>query len=126
MARQNLGITTTYEAGEDLSAKQYYLVYLSSADTVSACGANGKAIGILQNEPESGEEAVVALTGISKFVCSETVAVGKYVTSTSAGKGEVVDAAGEHAVGTCVEATSADGDIGALLLGPFTAHADDS
>ncbi len=125
MATQNLGVTQTYKAGEDMSDKQFYLVYLSAADTVSLCTENGKAIGILQNEPESGEEAVVAVSGISKFHAAETVAIGKYVTSTSAGKGEVVDAAGEHAVGMCVEAADAD-EIGALSISLFTAYADDS
>lgn len=126
MAKQKLGVTVTYKAGEDMDEEQYYLVKLSAADTVSLCGGNEKAIGVLQNAPEDGEEAVVAITGISKFVGAEGIAVGKAVTSTTAGKGEVADSAGEWCVGVCTEATSNDGDVGALRIGPFTAHADDS
>ena len=48
----NLGTLT---AAADLSSKQYHFVKLASATTVNVCSATtDRAIGILQNNPESG------------------------------------------------------------------------
>lgn len=87
----------SYIAGADLSAKQYTFVKFGSDNkTVVACGGNERSIGILQNKPESGQAAEVALPGGGgKLKINESVALGKLLTSTSGGLGEVADAAGE-------------------------------
>lgn len=48
----------TFVAAEDLSDLQYHQVDLASATTVAASDANDKSIGVLQNAPASGEQAV--------------------------------------------------------------------
>ena len=87
----------SFKAGADLSALQYTFVKFGSAkDTVAACGANERAIGILMNAPASGERAEVALPGGGAYLkINETVALGKLLTSTSGGLGEVADGADE-------------------------------
>ena len=55
----------TYVAAEDLSALQFHQVDLTTSTTVSASDANDKSIGILQNAPASGEQAVVRTDGES-------------------------------------------------------------
>ena len=55
----------TYVAAEDLSALQFHQVDLTTSTTVSASDANDKSIGILQNAPASGEQAVVRTAGES-------------------------------------------------------------
>jgi len=55
----------TYVAAEDLSDLQYHQVDLTTSTTVSASDANDKSIGILQNAPESGEQAIVRTDGES-------------------------------------------------------------
>jgi len=55
----------TYVAAEDLSDYQYHQVDLTSATTVSASDANDESIGILQNAPESGQQAIVRTAGES-------------------------------------------------------------
>lgn len=55
----------TFVAAEDLSSLQYHQVDLASATTVAASDANDKSIGILQNAPASGEQAVVRTKGES-------------------------------------------------------------
>jgi len=115
----------TFKASGNLST-QYSLVKMENDEEVGNAGANGKAFGILQNTPSDGESAVVKVAGISKFEAGEAVAVGKYVTSTASGLGEVADAAGEHCIGVAIKSTSASGGIGKVVIAPFTAHASDA
>ena len=70
MAYESPGVDVgTFTAAADLSAKQYHFVVLASATTVNVATAITNApIGILQNDPESGEQAVVRISGVSKVV----------------------------------------------------------
>ena len=63
MAYESPGIDIgTFTAAADLSAKQFYFVKLASATTVNVCTAiTDLPIGILQNDPASGEQAVVRI-----------------------------------------------------------------
>lgn len=88
-------IEITLTAAADLSAKQYYAVKLDTDNKAALCGANEKALGILQNKPASGEQAVVRIEGITLCKVAEAVAFGNYLTPTAAGKAEVCDAADE-------------------------------
>lgn len=65
---QALGVLDiTFKAGEDLYAYQYYFVYVSADQTVSKCTTgNVIAVGVLQNKPASGEEALVRVIGTTK------------------------------------------------------------
>jgi len=83
-------------AGEDLSAKQYYAVKISSTGVVSLSGAGENAIGILQNSPQEGEVASVMLLGISKAVYGASVTAGQNLAVDANGK--LVPAAGNAAV----------------------------
>lgn len=62
-------------AGEDLSSKQYYWVkFGSTAPEVKAAAATtDKAFGVLQNDPEDGEEAEVAIGGLAKVIAGTSV-----------------------------------------------------
>lgn len=55
----------TFVAAEDLSSYQYHQVDLASSTTVAASDANDKSIGVLQNAPASGEQAIVRTAGQS-------------------------------------------------------------
>ena len=84
---QALGVLDkTFKAGEDLDTKRYYAVYLSADQTVKVCDGSHTAIGILQNNPKSGEEAVVRLVGTTKAVAGDAISAGKRVKSASTGK----------------------------------------
>lgn len=113
----------TFKASADLRLKQYYLVYMDAADSVNVCGANGKAIGVLQNEPNTGEAAVVRVLGTSKVISHDGsgIAVGDYLTSDANGKAEEVDADKEFCIGMALEASGADDDIIEMLICHFTA-----
>ena len=126
------GIDVTYKCTTDLSAKQFYAVALSANHTVGLAGENAKVVGILQNKPNGtlGESAVVRIMGLSKHVVAEALTVGELLTSSTHGKGEQVDAAGEWCYGIVTDSgdnTVADGDVITIqLTGGIDAQASDA
>ncbi len=105
-------------AGEDLSAKHDKLVML--------CGANERAIGVLMNAPDSGQGAEVALIGGgAKLKISETVALGKLLTSTGTGFGEVADASGEWVAALAIQ-DGVENDVISVLVVAMQAQASDA
>lgn len=62
-------------AAADLSAKQYY--WMEMASTAGQCktlnATTDEAIGILQNDPTSGQEAEVAYAGVAKVIAGTSV-----------------------------------------------------
>lgn len=62
LGHQVFGENATFPAGENLSTHQFRAVKMSG-DNVVLAGAGEKAIGILQNDPVSGQEANVRLFG---------------------------------------------------------------
>lgn len=79
----------TFTAGEDLSSKQYLFIKLHTDGTAKLAGAAGVAVGILQNKPVSGEQAVVRTAGESYLVCngSTAIAVSDLLASDSSSNG---------------------------------------
>ena len=120
------GLEITRDANADLSANQYYFVKLIDDDTCDLAGANERAIGVLQDKPAEGEACAIRVTGTTICIAAEAIAVGKKVTPTAAGKGEVVDAAGEWYGGIALTAAAADGDEFELLLHPGDSVASDA
>ena len=74
----------TFTASADLSAKQFYIVKMSGDNTVTVCAAvTDVPIGVLQNTPASGEQAVVRVAGISKVSADATLAAGDIIGSSA-------------------------------------------
>ena len=125
---QQIGVLDlTFTAGADLSAKQYYAVYLSADQTVSLCTtAHLDAIGVLQNKPKSGEAAVVrpiGAGGTTKVKTGGAIAVGKRVKVDTDGMVIVEstpNATEQWCIGVALEASDADGDIIEIALAPFS------
>jgi len=122
MAIEYGGKDITLLAAEDLSGHQYRYVHQASDTTVDLLDSDTEyPLGILQNAPESGEEAVVRIEGTSKLVMNDAVAVGtkvkaEYVGATDNGKGDAADTDGDLARGVCIFASGAEDDVGAVLL----------
>jgi len=55
----------TFVAAEDLSDYQYHAILINASGLAEVGAANERCIGILQNAPESGEQAVVRTQGQS-------------------------------------------------------------
>lgn len=78
----------TYPAAADLSTYQYHIVGLSSG-AVNVVGSGGVPLGILQNAPASGEQAVVRTLGQSFCDVSAASAIseGSPIEPTTNGVG---------------------------------------
>ena len=122
---QQVGILDlTFTAGEDLSDYQYYAVYLSADNTVKVCTTSHvDAIGVLQNDPESGEEAVVRALGSTKVKVGEAITAGKrcYVDTDGMVMEENAAAQTEvRMIGIMLADAGADGDIAEMFLMHFS------
>lgn len=102
-------------AGEDLSSGQYKAVkHASTAGQVLACAATtDAAIGILQNDPASGEAANVAGVGsVAKAVAgTSTVSAGNLLGYNSTGQLENHTTDGRYIFAQAQEDAAASGDI---------------
>ena len=101
----------TFTAAADLSAKQYHFVSLATATTVNVCSAITNApIGILQNNPESGQQAVVQVFGVSKVVADGTLAAGNFIGTSADAQADAISPGTDTTVymtGQCIQAASA-------------------
>ena len=116
----------TYSAGADLSAKQYFIVAQSAADTVILAAAVSDHLkGVLQNKPGNGEAASVRKLGLSKVVSGAAITPGthQFLTTDASGRAVPVASAGDivfaEVRGT---ATAADQYVTCELIGTFEFH----
>jgi len=104
----------TLEAGEDLSTKQYRFVKISSGKAVACDGATDTPIGVLQNNPATGEEAAIVVVGGSKVVASAGINAGVKIGTNNVGKADAKTAGTdttEYTVGQVILGSGADNDI---------------
>ena len=116
----------TLTAGADLSAKQYHFVVWAAATTVNVATAITNApIGILQNNPESGQQAIVAISGVSKVVADGTLAAGNCIGTSSDALADAISPGTDTTVymmGQCLQAASA-GETFTMFLNPSNCRA---
>jgi hypothetical protein len=127
MAYESPGIDIgTFTAAADLSAKQFYFVKLASATTVNVCTAiTDLPIGILQNDPASGEQAVVRIFGISKASADGTIAAARWIgTSADSQAGGITPGSDTtvYVMGQAIQAASA-GETFTMFLNPSNCRA---
>lgn len=102
-------------AGADLRTKQFYFVKLNTSGQVVAIAADTDVpIGVLQNEPNTGEAAIVMRLGVSKIVGGADLSIGNQIGTSATGKA-VARAVGtdttKYVVGICELDNTADGGI---------------
>ena len=120
MATEYQVVCLTRVAGADLSAAQYKFVEMSSAGTVTVCNTAGEgALGVLQNDPTSGQTATIAYEGVSKVVAGDTVAIAGKVSTDNAGR--AIPATTGHKILGVAMSGGAVGQIISVLLKPETA-----
>lgn len=106
-----------YLPSADLSAKQFYGVYLNSTPNWVLCATNGgRCDGVLVNEPDTDIEAKVMVEGISKVVYGGTVTAGDSLMVNTAGK-FVKATKGMWAVGVALQSGVAS-DVKAMRIRP--------
>jgi hypothetical protein len=107
--------TRTFIAGEDLSSAQFKFVTLESDGQVDLADAAGEnAIGVLLNDPASGEAATVAVSGKVMVTSGGTIAAGAQIQTDASGDA-LTAAAGDVVLGYALEA-AVDGQVFAIEL----------
>ena len=77
----------TLNAGADLSTKQYRFVKLDSSGNAIVCAAvTDKPVGVLQNNPTSGQAAEIVVVGLTKVSTDAALAIGDLVGTASDGQ----------------------------------------
>ena len=113
-------------AGTDLSSKQYHFVKLASATTVDVCSAiTDVPIGILQNNPESGETATITIFGITKAVADGTLTAGRWIGTSADSQASGITPGSDttvYVMGQAVQAASA-GETFTMFLNPTSCRA---
>jgi len=109
----------TLKAAADLSGKQYHIVKLASATTVNVCAAiTDIPIGVLLNNPASGEVAEICFIGVTKIVADGTIAAGANIGTSADGQADSIAAGSDTTVrliGTAIGAASAGETFTALI-----------
>lgn len=116
-------LTITREAGEDLSTKQYFFATATADGKCALSGADDRVLGVITNDPESGEAAAIQVAGVVRITAGAAFAVGDLLKADAAGKAiEAALGAGtkEEIAGMALEAATADGDIVEMLVRPQT------
>lgn len=121
--------TITRKAAADLRTKQYHFVKEDVNGDVVSCSVVGEgALGVLQNDPNTGEAAVVCISGPTQVVAGAALASnGIGVKTNAAGRAilatRLVQAtgAGARALGVPITDAAADGEVMTILCIPLGA-----
>jgi len=121
MSQSNYGPIKGFKAGADLSAKQFFIVKFTAANTVGlASAATDVLLGTLRNKPEQNETAEVHLIGAggtAKVKLGGSVTAGNFLTADSAGKAVATTTTGNYVLGRALEDGDADDIIEFVPMG---------
>jgi hypothetical protein len=116
MAIQEAVISITLPAAADLRTHQYKFVEVNGDGRVALVADDGHADGVLLNDPNTGEAAIVAISGVAKVKCGAAVTRGGNVSSGANGAAKNTDT-NAAILGTALE-TGADGRIISIIFHP--------
>ena len=119
------GLDLPFSASGDLNSYQYCFVKCASTSMrvdVATGACNPVAIGVLQNDPMSEQEAAVRVAGITKVYCDAGAAItyGQLLSSASNGKAHSAATTGCHIMGFALEADSSGCGCISMLLWPVS------
>lgn len=119
MALENTHIPFPYTAGEDLRGQRWKAVkFTSAAKTVIRCAATTDVnVGILQDEPNTGEGCTVAHAGRSKAISGSALTRGTIVSTDAQGR-MIAAAAGGFPLGMVEDDATAINQVVSILLFP--------
>jgi hypothetical protein len=102
--------------GATFATKQYYFGKVNSSGLLVTAGDGEAAIGVVTNNPASGEVASVAIGGIVKVVAGASITAGAVISSTSDGKAQTA-ASGDLVLGVALTAAD-NGDVFSMIFQP--------
>ncbi len=131
MATTGNGIRETFTAAVDLSSQQWKFVKTGSVSgevNIATGGSGPYPIGILENDPTAGQEAVVCIFGITKLSASATgststgaacaIAMGGNIVSGSSGLGVKGAGSAINAIALETVSSGTGGVIRVFVLAP--------
>ena len=96
---------------ESLAEKQFFIVQQDASGNVEVAeGATDLILGVLQNNPASGEMATYRFGGTTKVKAGGTIAIGDWVTTASDGEAVATTTDGDIVIGKALQA-GVDQDI---------------
>ena len=115
----------SYATYGDLRSNQFYFVeFVAGSDKIvqKTSAVVALLIGILQNNPNSGDTAVVRHLGVSKCMAATPISsagllIGCEATGAGGVRYPVVDS-GEYAIATSIE-TNVSGDLFGVIVSPI-------
>ena len=111
----------SFKVADSLAA--YRIVRVNGANQVGLSTAPADAIcGVTTDEATKSNQAIaVAVDGIAKVYCNDTISAGGLVMTNGAGQGvpAVATTAGVYALGICLNTVSATGTLAEVLIRPF-------
>lgn len=114
----DLDVLVGISAAADLSAKQFCAVKMSGDLAVAACSVAGeRSVGILQNDPASGQSASVCHSGQCKAKLGATVASAGLPLQCDANGALIPAVSGKFVIALSMQA-GASGDIADVLVQP--------
>jgi hypothetical protein len=116
MAIQEAVISITLPSAADLRTHQYKFVEVTSAGEVNLVADDGHADGVLLNAPNTGEAAIVGISGVLKVKCGAVVTRGGDVSSGANGAAKNKDT-NAAVLGTALE-TGANNRIISIIFHP--------
>jgi len=120
--------TQTFAAGADLSASanQFKIVKLDASGNVVLCAAvTDVPIGVLQNTPGNGAEAVVMIEGTTKLSAGGALSIGALVGTDVNGQGAAYAAGTDttkYIVGRVLTATTAQNGYATVAVSCAAPH----
>jgi hypothetical protein len=116
MAIQESVVSITLPAAADLRTHQYKFVEVTSTGAVNLVADDGHADGVLLNDPNTGEAAIVGISGVLKVKCGAAVTRGGNVSSGASGAAKNTDT-NAAILGTALE-TGANNRIISIIFHP--------
>jgi len=97
-------------ASEDLSTAQYKIVNVSSGENMIALrvAAGAGVLGVLNNKPQSGENATVTVGGLTRCFAGATVGAGNWISVTASGTG-IAATSGQYILGKSITSVASGG-----------------
>lgn len=117
----------TLEAGADLSTKQYYFVKIDSSTgkAVVCSNASDRPVGVLQNNPTSGQAAEIVVVGLTKVSSDAGLTIGNLIGTSGDGQADAKTPGtdtSEYVVGTVITSTSNAAEIATVMVNCANPH----
>jgi hypothetical protein len=102
-------------AREDLDTAQYKIVNVHDENGIKLRVAAGAGVlGVLDNEPKSGENATVVVAGLTRCFAGATMGAGNWVTVTASGTATVATS-GDYILGKSISGCASGSNFQLLI-----------